>query len=125
VLIRRGVSTLGEEFIDIEARSASGFVEARLQDGVLEVSYMQGPDVIFLLAAINRELGPETISVIRGYATDRLSERIIKADYLSRFAKLLSARLGENWSGEIVKKGAKQWLVFTKARTSLTAEPVP
>lgn len=114
MLIRRGISTLGEEFTDIEARSGTGFVEARLKGGILEVSYMEGRDIIFLLAEIIRALGPETITVIRGYATDRLSEKIEEADYVQRFARVLSARLAGNWSAEILNEGEKMWLVFTK-----------
>jgi hypothetical protein len=114
MIVQRGTSILGERFIDIEVRGGSGFVEARLQGGVLEISYMEGRDVIFQIAQIQTELGREACDIIRGYATDELAEKIKVPGYLERFAGLMSARLGVNWSAQTVKEGAKTWLVFTK-----------
>lgn len=114
MFIERGTSIFGEEFIDFEVRGPSGFVEARLQGGVLEISYMEGRDVIFQIVQIKRELARKMFDVIRGYATDELAEKIKVPGYLGRFADVLSARLGENWSAETVKEGAKTWLVFTR-----------
>lgn len=114
MIVQRGTSILGEQFIDIELRGDSGFVEARLKGRVLEISYMEGRDVIFQIAQIKRELGPEPFDVIRGYATGELVEKIMESGYWTRFAGLVSSRLGENWSAETIKEGAKTWLVLTK-----------
>ena len=114
MIVQRGTSILGEQFSDIEVRGESGLVEARLQGGVLEITYMEGRDVIFQIAQIQTWLGRAAFDVIRGYATDELAQKMEVPGYLRRFAGLVSARLGENWSAQTVKEGAKTWLIFTK-----------
>lgn len=114
ITIEHGTSILGEGYTDIEVRSAVGVLEARLKDGVLQISYAEGNGFVFQLGQIQTALGPGAFAIVKGYATDQMAANIKKPGYVERLARAIGGRLGGAWSHAIVREGVKRWIVFMR-----------